>query len=59
MGLFSKKSDAEKQRKDEIKDAKKDARDDKQDARQDARAEKKDARQDGGFHCEVQRFKQT
>jgi FAD/FMN-containing dehydrogenase len=46
MGLFSKKSDAEKQRKDEIKDAKKDARDDKQDARQDARAEKKDARQD-------------
>ena len=48
MGLFSKKSDAEKQRKDEIKDAKKDARDDSKDARQDARAEKKDARQDAG-----------
>ncbi|MEM8980150.1 MAG: FAD-binding protein [Pseudomonadota bacterium] len=46
MGLFKKKSAAEKQRKQEIKDAKKDARKDKKDARKDAREDKKDARQE-------------
>ncbi|MDT7042005.1 FAD-binding protein [Candidatus Nitronereus thalassa] len=46
MGLFKKKSAAEKQRKAEIKKAKKDARADKKDARQDSREVKKTARKD-------------
>ena len=46
MGLFDRKTEAEKQRKADIKDIKKDAREDKRDARKDAREDKKDARQD-------------
>ncbi len=46
MGLFDKKSEAEKQRKEEIKAEKKDAREEKKDARQEARDENKDARQE-------------
>lgn len=46
MGLFKKKSAAEKQRRAEIKDVKKDTRADKKDARQDSKAQKKTARKD-------------
>lgn len=46
MGLFKKKSAAEKQRKAEINSARKDARGDKKDARQDSRDKKKTARKD-------------
>lgn len=46
MGLFEKKSPAEKQRKAAVKEAKKDAREERKEIRQDARDEKKDARQD-------------
>ena len=46
VSIFRKKSEFEKDRRDEIKAAKKEARADKKVARQDAREEKKDARQD-------------
>ena len=46
MGLFDKKTEAEKRRKEEEKEARKDAREDKKEARQDARAEEKEARKD-------------
>lgn len=45
MGLFKKKSDFEKDRKDQIKQEKKNARQAKKEARKDAREEKKEARQ--------------
>ncbi len=46
MGLFKKKSAAEKARKDDIKATKKEARADKKDARKDARADKNEVRKD-------------
>ena len=46
MGLFNKKSDAEKQRKQELRDARQDARHDKREARKDAREDKRTARKD-------------
>lgn len=46
MGLFDKKTDAEKQRKAEEKEARQQERAEKKEARQDARADKKEARQD-------------
>ncbi len=46
MGLFDKKTDAEKEQKEKIKEVKRDAREEERDTRKDAREEKRDARQD-------------
>ena len=46
MGLFQRKTDAEKALEAEIKEVKQDAREERKDARKDAREEKKEARKD-------------